>query len=146
MEHPGKLIARNKIEDETEGLDLDGDTLEQISLFMGSEKQEVMYRKENQGQSWGSTSLTSTRKEEMEKLKIKIQDHKNQANPSKSGNVKMGNAMETADTLELPLVNQKCQGWIQCQDWIKSELETAKVCIFFFFFNKWIPNEKRKLQ
>lgn len=33
-----------------EGFDLDGDALELIKIFMGSEKQEGMHRKEDQGQ------------------------------------------------------------------------------------------------
>lgn len=40
-----------------EEFDLDGDALELIKIFMGSEKQEGMHRKEDQGQYWGRTSL-----------------------------------------------------------------------------------------
>lgn len=54
-----------------EGLDLDGDALELITIFMGSEKQEGMHRKEDQGQYWGSTSLTPQERKQTGKLKIK---------------------------------------------------------------------------
>lgn len=57
----------------------------------------------------------------------------------------MWNAKEPAETLELPSVNQKCQEWIQCQDWIKGEeLETANVGLFFVCLQWKNPKWKKK--